>query len=74
MSTVLMLHLWKNQEISSPLFANELYLMLIGISIGIVMNLYMPNKVEKIQMAQRKIEEKMSEILFTMSRAIFRNI
>lgn len=71
MSTVLMLHLWKNQEISVPLFTNELYLMLIGISMGIVMNLYMPNKVEKIQTAQREIEEKMAEILFTMSRAIF---
>ena len=71
MSTVLMLHLWKTKKMSLPLLANELGLMLIGISMGILMNLYMPNKVEKIRKAQKDIEEKMSQILFTMSRAIF---
>lgn len=71
MSTVLMLHLWKNHKMSVPLLTNELCLMLIGISMGVIMNLYMPNKIEKIRMAQQEIEEKMAEILFTMSRAIF---
>lgn len=71
MSTVLMLHLWKTKKISAPLLVNELSLMLIGISAGMLMNLYMPNRVEKIRKAQREIEEKMAEILFTMSRSIF---
>lgn len=71
MSTVLMLHLWKSHKMTIPLFANELYLMGIGISMGILMNLYMPNKIEKIRKAQKEIEEKMAQILFTMSRAIF---
>lgn len=71
MSTVLMLHLWKNHEMSIPLLTTELCLMLIGISMGILMNLYMPNKVKKIRKAQKEIEEKMAQILFTMSRAIF---
>ncbi|WP_461811569.1 aromatic acid exporter family protein [Faecalimonas sp.] len=71
MSTVLMLHLLKVKKISVPLLINELCLMLIGICMGILMNLYMPNKIKKIQKSQKEIEEKMAQILFTMSRAIF---
>lgn len=71
MSTVLMLHIWKGKAVTLPLLSNELSLMLIGISMGIVMNLYMPSRIERIRTAQRDIEVKMSQILFEMSRAVF---
>lgn len=71
MSTVLMLHIWKGQSISFSLLLNELALMMIGISMAILMNLYMPNRVELIKKAQKEIERKMSQILFEMSRAVF---
>lgn len=71
MSTVLMLHIWKEQAISLPLLLNEFSLMLIGIIMAILMNLYMPNRINRIRTAQKEIEEKMSQILFEMSRAVF---
>lgn len=71
MSTVLMLHIWKARTLSIPLLLNEFSLMLIGISMAILMNLYMPNRISRIKKAQKDIEEKMSQILFEMSRAVF---
>lgn len=71
MSTVLMLHIWNARAVSVSLLLNEFSLMLIGISMAILMNLYMPNRISHIRRAQREIEEKMSQILFEMSRAVF---
>lgn len=71
MSTVLMLHIWKAHTLSLPQLLNEFTLMLIGISMAILMNLYMPNRISRIKKAQKDIEEKMSQILFEMSRAVF---
>lgn len=71
MSTVLMLHIWNGHAISASLLFNEFSLMLIGISMAILMNLYMPNRISQIKKAQKEIEQKMSQILFEMSRAVF---
>lgn len=71
MSTVLMLHIWKGGAVSLPLLMNEFGLMLIGISMGIIMNLYMPSRIGRIRKIQREIELEMSQILFEMSRAVF---
>ena len=71
MSTVLMLHIWKGKSVSLPLLMNEFSLMLIGISMGIIMNLYMPNRIGRIRHMQRRIESEMSQILFEMSTAVF---
>lgn len=71
MSTVLMLHIWKGRDVSLSLLANEFALMLIGISMGIIMNLYMPNRIGHIRRMQKKMEQEMSQILFEMSRAVF---
>lgn len=71
MSTVLMLHLWKAKTFSIPAICNEFSLMLIGIFMGVFMNLYMPNRISKIRAAQKEIEQQMSAILLLMSKAIF---
>lgn len=71
MSTVLMLHIWNGKSITFPLLLNELSLMLIGIFMAILMNLYMPSRIKLIRASQKEMEEKMSQILFEMSRAIF---
>lgn len=73
MSTVLMLHVWKGGTVSLPILLNEFGLMLIGISMGIIMNLYMPNRIGRIRQLQKTIEVEMSRILFEMSRAVFQD-
>lgn len=70
MSTVLMLHLWKDQVFTVPAFSNELALMAIGISMGILMNLYMPDRIWRIQQAQQVIEDTMRAILFSLADAL----
>ena len=42
MSTVLMLHLWREPEITAAMVLNEAALMAIGVFMGIAANLYMP--------------------------------
>lgn len=71
MSTVLMLHLWKAETFAVSAVLNELFLMLIGILMGIGMNLYMPDRIRTIRTAQRTVERQISEILVLMSKAIF---
>lgn len=71
MSTVLMLHLWKSKTVSFSSILNEFYLMSIGITMGILMNVYMPNRIAKIRAAQKEIEHQISNVLLLMSKAIF---
>ena len=49
MSTVLMLHIWTARSITASSLLNEATLMAIGILMGILMNLYMPNQIKKIK-------------------------
>lgn len=71
MSTVLILHLWKDCVFTFPAVFNEFCLMMIGIAMGILMNLYMPNRIRTIRVAQKEIEKQISDILFLMSKEIF---
>ena len=52
MSTVLMLHIWTARSITASSLLNEATLMAIGILMGILMNLYMPNQIKKIKTYQ----------------------
>lgn len=71
MSTVLILHLWKAQTLQSAAIQNEACLMALGIFMSFLMNLYMPSRIHLIRTAQKEIEIQFSEILRTMSTAIF---
>lgn len=71
MSTVLILHLWKAQTMQLTAIQNEACLMVLGISMSFLMNLYMPSRIHLIRTAQKEIETQFSEILRTMSEAIF---
>ena len=56
MSTVLMLHIWTARSITASSLLNEATLMAIGILMGILMNLYMPNQIKKIKTYQAIID------------------
>ena len=70
MSTVLMLHLWSARSITAQSLLNEAVLMAIGIAMGIVMNLYMPNQVKKIKAYQTVIDSHFKELLLCFSDSI----
>lgn len=71
MSTVLILHLWKEQSVSFDAIQNEACLMALGIFMGFFMNLYMPDRTHLIRTAQKEIERQFSDILHSMSEMIF---
>lgn len=69
-SSVLVTHLLIQKSVDIFWFRNELALMLIGVGIALLLNLYMPSIEEQIKQDQIYIEEKMREILLHMSMAL----
>ena len=70
MSTVLMLHIWTARSITTSSLLNEATLMAIGILMGILMNLYMPNQIKKIKTYQTIIDRHFKELLLCFSDSI----
>jgi uncharacterized membrane protein YgaE (UPF0421/DUF939 family) len=62
-SSVIMLHIYSAGQVTSSLLLNELGLVLIGIGIALIMNLYMPSADAKLEEYQIKIEENFKRIL-----------
>ena len=66
-STVLVIHLWTQQQLSFELFVNELLLVTIGAGVAILLNWYMPSYHQEIELVREEIEDKMREVLLKMS-------
>ncbi len=66
-NTVLISHIYSLSEITVGGLLNEVYLMLIGISIALIFNLHMPNSEEEIIKLQRTLEEQIQSFLRSMS-------
>lgn len=66
-STVLVIHLWTQQQLTFELFVNELLLVTIGAGVAILLNWYMPSYRQEIERSREEIEDKMREVLLKMS-------
>ena len=66
-STVLVIHLWTQQQLTFELFVNELLLVTIGAGVAILLNWYMPSYRQEIECVREEIEDKMREVLLKMS-------
>ena len=66
-STVLVIHLWTQQQLTFSLFVNELLLVTIGAGVAILLNWYMPSYRQEIEHVREEIEDKMREVLLKMS-------
>ena len=66
-STVLVIHLWTQQQLTFTLFVNELLLVTIGAGVAILLNWYMPSYRQEIERVREEIEDKMREVLLKMS-------
>ncbi|WP_216829481.1 aromatic acid exporter family protein [Alkalihalobacterium elongatum] len=62
-SCVIILHIYTLGTVSVGIFLNELYIIVIGIGVALVMNLYMPNVDRDLHKYQRRIEENFKVIL-----------
>ena len=70
MNAVLMTHFLIEKKVDWPMFLNEAMILGIGMGIGIVINLIMPNYKKKILFKQHILEEEMKKILTTMARSL----
>ena len=66
-STVLVIHLWTQQQLTFEIFVNELLLVTIGAGVAILLNWYMPSYRQEIERVREEIEDKMREVLLKMS-------
>ncbi len=66
MNAVLMTHFLIEQHMEPSLILNEISILLIGMAIGIGINLIMPRNLERIRMDQRILEEEMKRLLKSM--------
>ena len=69
-SSVLVTHLLVEREISLFWIGNEIFLMVIGVGVALILNLYMPSFEEKLRRDKEKIEDCIREILFEMSNGL----
>ncbi|MCT8975139.1 aromatic acid exporter family protein [Clostridium sp. CX1] len=72
-SSVLITHLLVQKSTELFWIWNELSLMLIGVGVALLLNLYMPSIEGKIKEDQNYIEEKMKEILIHMADTLKNN-
>ena len=67
MNTVLILHFWSARSFTFPLLVNEFLLLCIGLSIAVLINLYMPRNLEDIRAYQQKIDGNMRGMLLDIA-------
>jgi uncharacterized membrane protein YgaE (UPF0421/DUF939 family) len=65
-SSVIILHIYIAHEISWDLFLNELGVIVIGIGVALIVNLYMPSAEKKLEFYQIRIEENFKQIFTEM--------
>lgn len=70
MNAVLMTHFLIEKRMDLPLFANEALILGIGMGIGIVINMIMPNYRNEMRFKQRMLEDEIKKILKTMAYAL----
>ncbi|MGE5628871.1 MAG: aromatic acid exporter family protein [Solirubrobacterales bacterium] len=72
-SSVIVTHLLVERITSFPLILNELELIFIGVSIALILNLYMPGLENVIKEDQKYIEDCMKKLLLKMAAALKEN-
>lgn len=70
MNAVLMTHFLIEERVDWEMFVNEAMLLGIGMGIGIIINLIMPNYKKWIFLKQHILEDEMKKILKTMAQAL----
>lgn len=69
-SSVLVTHLLVEKQINFFWIGNEIFLMVVGVGVALLLNLYMPSIEEKLIKDKEQIEECIRQILFEMSSGL----
>lgn len=69
-NAVLVTHLLSQGTVNTSIILNEVYILVIGAGIGVLINLFIPKRVDKIKVKQQGIDTRMKEILYHLSEEI----
>lgn len=69
-NTVLVTHLWKERSFAFPLVLNEFFLLAVGISVAVLVNLYMPRILDAIGRDQKTIDGALKTLLRDMAEML----
>lgn len=72
MNSVLVTHFLVEQRMDFPLIINEALILLIGMSIGVLVNLIMTSNLDEIKKEQKIVEDRMKETINCMARMLKR--
>ncbi len=70
MCVVIASHYYLQGEISTRWILNEAGIFLIGTSIGVIINMYIPTNINKIYKGQKKLQEEVSTVLIDIADLI----
>ena len=73
-NAVLITHILGQGHVNTKVILNEVYLLLIGASIGVLINLFIPKKIHMYKEKQRSIDDKMKEILLHFADEIITRV
>ena len=69
-SSVIILHLYSSKGVTLSLLVNETILIIIGVGVALIMNMYMPSVEHKLKLYQQKIEANFSTILMEIVKYV----
>ncbi|ALC90018.1 hypothetical protein AM500_09680 [Bacillus sp. FJAT-18017] len=72
-SSVIILHIYAAGEVSKEIFLNELIIIIVGIGVALLMNLYMPSLETKLYEYSSKIEGNFRKIFLEMAEYLRTN-
>ncbi|MGO3731675.1 MAG: aromatic acid exporter family protein [Vagococcus sp.] len=67
-NSVLMTHFLNEQSMNAELVINAIYLLLIGVGLALIANLYMPNLEGKIDKNKEEVDSKIKHLLVSLSQ------
>ncbi|ULG73401.1 aromatic acid exporter family protein [Macrococcus brunensis] len=67
---VIILHCFNSKGVSAGFMLNETLLIIVGLSIALVLNLYMPNRAKELDLFRTKIEQEFQVIMSEFSEAL----
>ncbi|MGL4522026.1 MAG: aromatic acid exporter family protein [Bacilli bacterium] len=65
-ATVIVTHFYFGQKVTVELLVNEVMIILIGIGVALLVNLYYPNQEKQVRSMQRKLDEDIRNLLIEM--------
>lgn len=70
MSSVLVMHVLTYEELTWSLFINEMVLILVGVSVALVFNLFMPDMGRRLEELRKQLNEEMRLVLLEIATGI----